>query len=148
MSVRLYDEDFYAWANEQAALLRAGKLSEADIELIAEEIESMGKSEKRELVNRLNILLLHLLKWQFQPSRRGFSWRNSIRIQRREVAAHMADNPSLKALLRVAIEQAYGTAAIEAETETGLSGDAFPQKCPWTYEQMMDPDFWPGGPST
>jgi hypothetical protein len=148
MSVRLYDEDFYAWANEQAALLRAGKLSEADIDLIAEEIESMGKSEKRELVSRLNVLLLHLLKWQFQPSRRGFSWRNSIRIQRREVAAHMSDNPSLKSLLQATIEQAYGTAVIEAETETGLSGDAFPQQCPWTYEQMMDPEFWPVGPST
>jgi hypothetical protein len=145
MSERLYDEDFYAWANEQAALLRAGKLAEADIELIAEEIESMGKTEKRELVSRLNVLLLQLLKWQFQPSRRGFSWRNSIRIQRREVAAHMADNPSLKSLLGAAIEQAYGTAVIEAETETGLSGDAFPASCPWTYEQMMDAKFWPGG---
>jgi len=144
MSARLHDEDFYAWANQQAALLRAGKLSDADIDLIAEEIESMGKTEKRELVSRLNILLLHLLKWQFKPSRRGFSWRNSIRIQRREVAAHMADNPSLKALLGAAIDQAYGTAVIEAETETGLNGDSFPPTCPWTYEQMMDAQFWPG----
>ena len=67
----LYDQDFYAWANEQAALLRAGKLSAADIEHIAEEIESMGKTEKRELVNRLAVLMLHLLKWQFQPGLRG-----------------------------------------------------------------------------
>ena len=65
MSNSLYDQDFYAWANEQAALLRAGRLSEADIENIAEEIESMGRSEKRELVSRLNVLLLHLLKWQY-----------------------------------------------------------------------------------
>jgi hypothetical protein len=70
MSAKLYEEDFYAWANQQAALLRAGKRSEADIELIAEEIESLGKSEKRELVSRLNILILHFLKWQFQPPRR------------------------------------------------------------------------------
>ena len=67
MKNSLYDRDFYAWANEQAALLRSGKLAEADIENIAEEIESMGRSEKRELVNRLTVLLLHLLKWQFQP---------------------------------------------------------------------------------
>jgi hypothetical protein len=145
VSSRLYDEDFYAWANQQAALLRAGKLGEADIAHIAEEIESMGKSEKRELVSRLNVLILHLLKWQYQPSHRGFSWRNSIRIQRREVAAHMLDNPSLKALLGAAIEQAYGTAVIEAETETGLGGEVFPLVCPWTYEQMMDAGFWPGG---
>ncbi len=145
MSNSLYDRDFYAWANEQAALLRAGKLAEADIGNIAEEIESMGKGEKRELVSRLNVLLLHLLKWQYQPSHRGHSWRNSIRIQRREVTAHMADNPSLKALLSQAIDQAYGTAVIEAETETGLAGSAFPTICEWSYEQIMDPQFWPGG---
>jgi hypothetical protein len=142
---QLYEQDFYAWANEQAGLLRAGKVSEADIEHIAEEIETMGKGEKRELVGRLNILLLHLLKWQYQPSHRGHSWRNSIRIQRREVAAHMKDNPSLKSLLPQAIEQAYGTAIIEAENETGLSEATFPAACQWSYEQMMDPEFWPGG---
>jgi len=141
----LYDRDFYAWANEQAGLLRAGKLSEADIENIAEEIESMGKGEKRELVSRLTVLLLHLLKWQYQPSHRGHSWRNSVRIQRREVAAHMADNPSLKSLLPQAIEQAHGTAVIQAENETGLSEGTFPVVCEWSFEQMLDPDFWPGG---
>jgi hypothetical protein len=79
----LYDSDFFAWANEQASLLRAGKLSSADIENIAEEIESMGKSEKRELVSRLTILLLHLLEWQSQPGLRGNSWRYTIKVQRR-----------------------------------------------------------------
>ncbi len=142
---QLYEQDFYAWANEQAGLLRAGKLSEADIEHIAEEIESMGKGEKRELVSRLNILFLHLLKWQYQPSHRGHSWRNTIRIQRRAVAAHMKDNPSLKALMPQAMEQAYGTAIIEAENETGLSEATFPAVCEWSYEQMMDPEFWPDG---
>ena len=78
MSANLYERDFYAWANEQAGLLRAGKLSEADLEHIAEEIESMGKSEKRELVNRLSVLLMHLLKWQFQATGRGTSWRLTI----------------------------------------------------------------------
>ncbi len=67
MTAKLYDRDFYAWANEQASLLRSGRVAEADIEHIAEEIETMGRSEKRELVNRLTVLLLHLLKWQFQP---------------------------------------------------------------------------------
>ncbi len=142
---QLYEQDFYAWANEQAGLLRAGKLSEADIEHIAEEIESMGKGEKRELVSRLNILLLHLLKWQYQPSHCGNSWRNTIRIQRREVAAHMKDNPSLKSLMPQAMEQAYGTAIIEAENETGLSEATFPASCEWSFEQIMDPEFWPGG---
>jgi hypothetical protein len=75
---RLYDQDFFAWANEQAALLRAGKLSEADIEHIAEEVESLGKTEKRELVSRLIVLMVHLLKWRFQPSLRGRSWKLSV----------------------------------------------------------------------
>ncbi|MBF0393862.1 MAG: DUF29 domain-containing protein, partial [Alphaproteobacteria bacterium] len=70
----LYERDFFAWANEQAALLRAGNLSVADIEHIAEEIESMGRTERREMVSRLTVLLLHLLKWRYQPSRRGSSW--------------------------------------------------------------------------
>jgi hypothetical protein len=141
----LYDQDFYAWANQQAALLRDGRFSEADMAHIAEEIESMGKTEKRELVTRLTVLLLHLLRWQFQPSHRGHSWRNSIRIRRRDVVAHMEDNPSLKTLLSQAIDQAYGTAVIAAETETGLPEATFPTTCPWSFDQMMDPDFWPSG---
>ena len=89
----LYDHDFYAWANEQAILLREGKLEQADIEHIAEEIESMGKTEKRELVSRLTVLLLHLLKWRFQPTMRGKSWRLSIEEQRIQLALHLRDNP-------------------------------------------------------
>src|ERR1700679_4004614 len=95
----LYETDFFAWANEQASLLRAGNLSSADIEHIAEEIESMGKSEKRELVSRLTVLLLHLLKWQFRPGLRGNSYRYTIKVQRRDLARHLADNPSLSAQL-------------------------------------------------
>lgn len=89
---------------QPAALLRAGRISDVDIDLIAEDIERMGKTEKRERVSRLNNLLLHSLKWQFQPSRREFSSRNSIRIQRCEVAVRMADNPSLQVLLGAAID--------------------------------------------
>jgi len=143
MSDGLYDRDFYAWANEQAALLRAGKLETADIEHIAEEIESMGRSEKRELVNRLTVLMLHLLKWRFQPSRRGNSWRLSIRKQRLRLSSHLAENPSLKSKLPETLEEAYRLALIEAERETGLSEDAFPAECPWPFERMMDGSFWP-----
>ena len=140
----LYERDFYAWANEQAALLRSGRLSEADIEHVAEEIESMGKAEKRELANRLTVLLLHLLKWQYQPGRRGASWQATIRVQRRDLAVHMTDNPSLKAILPQTIDQAYGNAVIEAGAETGLLESAFPTVCPWTYDQITNQNFWPG----
>jgi len=139
----LYEQDFYAWANEQAALLREGKLSAADIEHIAEEIESMGRTEKRELVNRLAVLLLHLLKWQYQPAMRGNSWRLSIEEQRYRLADHLADNPSLKAKLSESVSNAYRLALVEAERETGLSRSTFPVSCPWSFEQMMEDDFWP-----
>jgi hypothetical protein len=102
----LYDRDFHAWAQEQASLLRSGRLSEADVNHIAEEIESMGKTEKRELVSRLTVLLLHLLKWRYQPERRGRSWEATIRVQRGLLADHLTDNPSLKAQLLEAIAPA------------------------------------------
>jgi hypothetical protein len=140
----LYERDFYAWANEQAALLRTRQLDQADIDHIAEEIESMGRSEKRELVNRLTVLLLHLLKWQYQPGLRGNSWRSTIRVQRIALASHMNDNPSLKTVLPAALAEAYRIARIEAENETGLPDPTFPADCPWSFEQMMDDDFWPG----
>jgi hypothetical protein len=139
----LYDQDFYAWANEQAALLRSGQLSAADIEHIAEEIESMGRSEKRELVSRLEVLLLHLLKWQFQPIRRGSSWERTILEQRIRLESHMAENPSLKAKLAEAITEAYRLAIIGASDETALPKATFPTVCPWPFEQIMNEAFWP-----
>jgi hypothetical protein len=143
MSANLYDQDFYAWANEQAGLLRAGKLSEADIEHIAEEIESMGKSEKRELVNRLSQLLMHLLKWQFQAAARGTSWRLTIEEQRDRLADHLADNPSLKATLEASIASGYKLAILGAARETTLDRAVFPAVCPWSFDQIMAEDFWP-----
>ena len=143
MGATLYERDFYAWANEQAALLRAGNLSAADIENIAEEIESMGRSERRELVSRLSVLLLHLLKWQYQPDRRGASWEASIANTRDQLADHMRDNPSLKAQIPESIAAAYRYARRDAAGETGLRIATFPQICPWSYEQAMDEAFWP-----
>jgi hypothetical protein len=143
MSNALYDRDFFAWANEQAALLRSGRLSEADIGHIAEEIDSMGRTEKRELVNRLAVLLMHLLKWRFQPDRRGTSWQTTIRVQRRALARHLADNLSLKGTFSETIAEGYGDAVIEAAGETGLPESLFPATCPWPFEQFMDEAFWP-----
>ena len=139
----LYDEDFYAWANEQAALLRSGQLSAADIDNIAEEIESMGKTEKRELVSRLAALLMHLLKWRFQPLLQGPSWRTTIRNQRLDITYHLFDNPSLKAQIPEAMARAYRKAIGEAGLETGLPEETFPAACPWSFDQIMDAGFWP-----
>jgi hypothetical protein len=140
----LYDQDFYAWANEQAALLRAGKLSAADIEHIAEEIESMGKTEKREMVSRLTVLLLHLLKWQYQQMLRGSSWRTTIIVQRLQLADHLDDNPSLQAKADEIVPRAYRLALAETAAETGLSQNTFRPACPWSFDQIMSADFWPG----
>lgn len=143
MATSFYDRDFYAWANEQAALLRAGKLDAADIEHIAEEIESMGRSEKRELVNLLAVLLLHLLKWQFQPALRGNVWRLNIKEQWYRLGSHLSDNPSLRSKLDDAISDAYRLALIDAERETGLSRKVFPEECPWSFHDLKDDEFWP-----
>ena len=142
-SAHAYDRDFYAWAIEQAALLRAGRLSEADIGNIAEEIESMGRSEKRELVNRLIVLLTHLLKWQVQPTRCGNSWRLTVLTQRGRLAEHLKDNPSLKSTLPDAFTTAYRFALLDAQKQTGLGEGAFPATCPWTADQVTDDGFLP-----
>ncbi len=139
-----YDRDFYAWANEQAALLRNGRLAQADLANIAEEIESMGKTEKRELVSRLTVLLLHMLKWRFQPGKRGSSWETSIRVQRNALVRHFRDNPSLAPHAPEALADAYVDAVLEAADETGLGKAIFPVVCPWQIDQVMDAEFWPG----
>ena len=139
----LYDQDFYAWSNQQAVLLRAGKLSHADIENIAGEIESMGKSEKRELLGRLTVLLLHLLKWQFQPKMRSVSWELTVDEQRIQLGIHLEDNPSLKHVLETTIGDAYRLAVIGARRETGLPVSIFPVACPYSFQQMADASFWP-----
>ena len=143
MSNSLYECDFYAWANEQAALLRAGKLGDADIENIADEIESMGRGEKRELVSRLTVLLTHLLQWQYQPERRGKSWLRTIQQQRFRITDHLGENPSLKSQLASAIRTAFRDARIEAERETDIDQDTFPATCPYTFDETMAEDFWP-----
>jgi Domain of unknown function DUF29 len=139
----LYDRDFYAWANEQATLLRSGKLAEADIENIAEEIESMGRSEERELVSRLSVLLLHLLKWQLQPGLRGNSWRLGIENTRYQLEEHLDDNPSLRSQLDQVMRNAYRRALNDAVGETGLPRNTFPDDCPYTFDQAISLEFWP-----
>jgi len=139
----LYDTDFYGWIQSQLAALRAGKLGELDLQHLIEEVDSMGKSEKRELESRLELLLTHLLKWQFQPERRGSSWQATIKEQRRRVAKHLRENPSLQSLVADTYAETYSYAVLTAVKETGLTESAFPAHCPWTFAQAMDADFWP-----
>lgn len=138
-----YEEDLYTWSLEQASLLRAGKFDQIDLDHIIEEIEDMSKSERRALQSFLETLLMHLLKWQYQPAYQGRSWKFTIIEQRKRIESHLQENPGLKSKLPELIEKAYGYAVTGAVRETGLAVNVFPQQCPWSYEQFTNPDFWP-----
>jgi hypothetical protein len=139
-----YDQDFYAWAINNAESLRQGRIADLDIERLAEEIEDMGRSIKRALAHRLTVLLAHLLKWEFQPEFRGRSWRYTIIEQRDAIADLLEENPSLKHGLEEVIGKAYRRAVRDAADETELKTTVFPAKCPWSLEQALDAEYWPG----
>ena len=143
MSDELHTTDFFGWTAQQAALLRAGRFDEIDRDHLAEEIEDMGKSLQRELVSRLTILFIHLLKWQFQPGYRGTSWRYTIEEQRDQLTDHLQDNPSLNQKVPQSVTRAYKYARTGAARETGLAKKTFPEECPWSFEQALDNEFWP-----
>ncbi len=138
-----YHEDFYAWAMENAKNIREGNLSEIDRENIAEELESMGRSEKRELINRLAVLIAHLLKWLVQPSRRSNSWRYTIEEQRKKVIEVLEENPSLRHEIESRIDKAYSSSILIAAKETGMDKICFPQHCPFSLQEIMDDNFLP-----
>jgi hypothetical protein len=139
----LYEQDFYEWTVRNAELLRSGRAGEADLAHIAEEIEDMGKRERRELLHRLSILIAHLLKWQIQPERRARSWELTIRVQRKDLAKLVSENPSLQPYLQESLPEAYEHAVVEALTETGHPESEFPSTCPFTLDVIVDPDFLP-----
>ena len=135
-----YDHDFYTWTQTTASLIRAGKWLDIDAESLAEEVESLGKSQQRELSSRLDVLLMHLLKWQYQPERRqtGHSWRGTIRIQRRELRRLLMQNPGLQPLVGAAIAESYAEARLDAADATGLPLVTFSHACPWTPAQILN----------
>ncbi|ELO0595355.1 TPA: DUF29 domain-containing protein [Salmonella enterica subsp. enterica serovar Muenchen] len=138
-----YDTDFYGWTQEQADLIRAGRTEDLDLKHLLEEIEAMGRSERRELESRLHVLFMHLLKWQYQSERQGRSWQLTIEEQRFRALKVLSENPSLKSKLSDIIADAYRIAVINAERETNIRRSVFPETCPWTFEQAVDASFWP-----
>lgn len=137
-----YDTDFYQWTQQQADLLRQGKLSTLDIENLIEEIESMGKSDRRSIRSHLANVIMHLLKWRYQPGKRSSSWEDSVENGREEVAWLLKDSPSLKGQLMPFVDEVYPSAKRKASRETSLPLATFPEACPFTVEQITG-DYWP-----
>lgn len=143
-----YDRDLHGWALEQARALRARSANEVDWENVAEEIESLGKQQFGELTNRLVVLLSHLLKWAHQPERRGRSWSNTMREQRRQIQKHLLENPSLKPRTGEAMADAYETAVSEVSGLLDRDIESLPAQCPFTWEQVMEPGWLPDAAET
>jgi hypothetical protein len=139
----LYDTDFNQWIESQVKLLRDRQLNHLDIENLIEEIESLGKSDKRQLKSRLEVLLHHMLKWQYQPTERTGSWKGTIAEQRRRIRDLLLDSPSLKPYVEVVSNACYADAREQASLETGLSLNCFPQDCPYEIADTLSPEFWP-----
>jgi NTP pyrophosphatase (non-canonical NTP hydrolase) len=143
-----YEEDFFTWTQEQAAYLKQGRFDLLDLEHLAEEVGDMGKSEQRELAQRLAVLIAHLLKLQVQLDRTRTnekSWRNTVRTQRRSLSRHLQQNPGLKNPMQMtrALENGWDDGRDQAIQETGIDPDLFPEDNPYSLEQLLDPDFWP-----
>jgi Domain of unknown function DUF29 len=139
-----YEEDFVLWTRHQAELMRAGRTDLVDWENVAEEIESAGISDRRQLGNRLEVLIMHLLKWQFQPTHRSRSWQSTIRTQRGRIERLLKDSPSLRREVGELSQEEYDSARHSASAETGFALRAFPKSLPYTPTQILDDDFFPG----
>jgi hypothetical protein len=138
----LYDDDFYVWTQQTAELLRQARLNEVDAEHLAEEISDMGNRDRREVHNRLRVLLTHLLKWQIQPGYRGPSWTATINEQRDQLELVLADSPSLRRYAEEQLDSVYPKAVKKALAETGLE-PRMPESCPYSIDQILDPTFMP-----
>jgi hypothetical protein len=140
----LYDTDFFTWTQQQAALLREGKFHDLDLENLAEEIESLGKRDRRAVEHQLERLVKHLLKWRYQARRQSRSWRQSIWTARRAILRVVADSqPSLQPQVPDLLTKHYPAIRRYTAQETRLPLTTFPEVCPWTVEQILDEEFWP-----
>ena len=138
-----YDEDFHAWSVEQAVRLRESRPPTVDWENVAEEIESLGKRDRRAVASDLNKILEHLIKWRYQPEKRKTGWRSSIREHRDRVARILQDSPSLRRVPGEVLAEEYHKARAAALDDTGLAEERVPQRCPFSTKEVLDPSFWP-----
>jgi len=142
----LYETDFFVWTQEQARLLRERRFDDLDLENLVDEVESVGRSDKRQIQSRLEVLLAHLLKWKYQPGGRGNGWIGTIFEQRGRLIDLVEDSPSLREFQRQEVFKRYNAATLIAAKETGLALHVFPEECPFTPEQVLDLKYFPENP--
>ncbi|WP_392481827.1 DUF29 domain-containing protein [Nostoc sp. C110] len=138
-----YKTDFNLWIEQTAQLLRSHRWHEVDVEHLIEEVEGLGKSERRAIASQLTRLLLHLLKWQYQPQRRSDSWLDSITDSRTQIELAIEDSPSLKNYPTEQLEESYQRARRQAAKQTGIQISVFPEECPYFLELVLDEDWLP-----
>ncbi|MCQ0988260.1 DUF29 domain-containing protein [Jiella marina] len=138
-----YDRDFFLWTRDQAEALRQGRWTALDIANLVDEVESLGRWEKREIESRVLVLMIHLLKWAYQPDARSTGWRGTIEEQRRRIGMVLRDSPSLKSFPSEILDGEYRVARVKAAGETGLAEETFPVSCPFTIDQVLDEGFFP-----
>ena len=143
MTQTLYDTDFNLWIEQTITALKSGDLQTLDLDNLIEEIEAMTRSDKREIFNRLKVLIMHLLKCQYQPQKKTNSWIKTINEQRDQIELVLADSPSLRPYLTSKLEEIYKKAKRDAVTETKLTPETFPTDCPFTEEQILDSEYFP-----
>lgn len=141
-----YDGDFFAWSQDQGRRLRETRPNSVDWENVAEEIECLGRSEKRSIESNLCVVLVHLLKWQYQPAQRSNDWRASILEHRKRIHREIKDSPSLRNYPAEVLADEYETARLSASGETVLDETIFPAPCPYSIDEVLDPDYLPDAP--
>ena len=134
----LYEQDFAEWSDRMGSLIRAGKFDEVDVENVAEEIESLGRSERRGVRSQLQRLMMHKIKQQIQPDRGGTSWRLSIEEARQAIVDHVEESPSLRPHLEANLQKLYKEAIELAIMETGIGDYVMPRQCPWTLDFLLE----------
>ena len=142
-SQQLYEEDFWLWTQTMVEALRSGSFSQLDLQNLAEEVESLGRSDRRELQSRLTVLLMHLLKWQFQSDMQSGSWRGTLAEQRIRILKLLKESPSLRSFFEASVEECYDDAKVKASEETGLVMATFPRTCPYAIENILSIEFLP-----
>ncbi|OQW94908.1 MAG: hypothetical protein BWK79_04310 [Beggiatoa sp. IS2] len=138
-----YEQDYYGWIIHSIKLLQQGQLQQLDVQHLMEELEAMGASERRELESRIVILIMHLLKWQYQEQNRCASWKGTIIEQRRQIQRLIRMSPSLKRFVTTMMSENYPEAVERAAVEISLAEDIFPVNCPYLWEEIIDNQYYP-----